>query len=994
MAKRGAIVISIMGDDRHLQKTTKSATSTIRGMRGPALAVGAGIGAVIASSVNLEKQFSQSMNMIAATTGAPKKEMAKLQGLAIQLGKDTSFSANEAGEAMLELAKGGLSAADIKAGALKGTLQLAAAGGVDLATAAGIAANALNTFGLKGKDMAKVSAALAGGANASTASVESLGQALSQVGPGARNAGLDINDTVGALAAFDSAGIKGSDAGTSLKTMLSRLVPNTEKARDAMKDLGLKFTDANGKFKPLTNIAQQLKEKMGGLSQEQRTLAMNTIFGSDATRAATVLMNEGGKGLGKYIKATKDRGAAEDAANARMKGTAGALERLSGSWETLRLTIGLMVAPAVSLIADKMSGLTNFLTENSKAVLIGVGVVGAFAAAILVANVAISVAGTVTKVWAATTAVVRGAMVLATGAQWAFNAALSANPIGLVVAAVAALVAGLVWFFTKTKTGQKIVRVAWGAMKAAVKGVVDWWTQTAWPAIRGFFRGVGRVIGNVVNWVKKNWPLLLGIITGPIGMAVYLVIKNWKRLKGAFSAVYEWIKRNVFDRFKLGLLILRVAFRLAKDKIASIFAGLKDRLGSIGKWIRDNVFGRIRTGLGIMKAAFRTAKDGIAKIWANLKKAAASPVNFVIKTVWNNGLRKVLNAIPGVDLKAVDPIKFAKGGAVTGGIRGRDSVPAMYMPGEHVWTEKEVRAVGGQRVMYGMRKAALDGRLEFAKGGALDARSIAKAQAFARQQAGKPYGWGAVGPSSYDCSGFMSALTNVLRGRSPYSRVGSTASFPWSGFVKGPGQFTIGSSPNFSGGIGHMSGNLAGLGVESRGGRGVILGSGAMSPSRFPQMYHLGAGGKLAGGGGGNWWDNLTSIVGAIKKLPGQIREMMSSGSWIGGFLKKMVVAVSKNVAKFINNKIPNGIPFVGDNPIKPLQLASGGVVKHRPGGVLANIGEGRRDEAVIPLGRGGAPARQVVDVNLDGVWGKMILRELRKEIGGRDPVVVLRGRG
>ncbi len=93
-----------------------------------------------------------------------------------------------------------------------------------------------------------VSAALAGGANASTASVESLGHALSQVGPGAVNAGLNLNDTVGALAAFDNAGIKGSDAGTSLKTMLSRLVPQTAKAATAMKDANLDFTDANGNF--------------------------------------------------------------------------------------------------------------------------------------------------------------------------------------------------------------------------------------------------------------------------------------------------------------------------------------------------------------------------------------------------------------------------------------------------------------------------------------------------------------------------------------------------------------------------------------------------------------------------------------------------------------------------------------------------------------------------------------------------------------------------
>ncbi|HEY9369599.1 phage tail tape measure protein, partial [Streptomyces sp.] len=307
--------------------------------------VGAALLGVAASGVKLRAEFEKSLNTVGAVTGATRGEMKALEKAAIDMGNSTVFSANEAAKAMVELAKGGISVADMRAGALKGTLLLAAAGGTDLATAAEIASNALNTFGLKGRDMNKVANALAGGANASTASVESLGQALAQVGPGAKNAGLDINETVGALAAFDSAGIKGSDAGTSLKTMLARLAPQTDAARSAMKNLGLDFTKRNGDFVSLGNVSQQLQDKLLGLSESERTTALSTIFGSDATRAATVLMNEGSKGLGKYVSATKNQKAAQDAANAAMKGLPGALERLSGAWETLRLQIGKALAP-------------------------------------------------------------------------------------------------------------------------------------------------------------------------------------------------------------------------------------------------------------------------------------------------------------------------------------------------------------------------------------------------------------------------------------------------------------------------------------------------------------------------------------------------------------------------------------------------------------------------------------------------------------------------
>src|SRR5690606_16001591 len=486
------------------EKFRKSFSDGMAQLRGPALAVAGAIGGIVTSSVNLEKKFSQTMNVAAATMGAPQKEMQKLQTLALDLGAATSFSANEAADAMLELAKGGLSPATIQAGALEGTLTLAAAGGTSLAAAAGIASNALNTFNIEGKDMAVVAAALSGGANASTASVESLGQALAQVGPGAVNAGLDIHETIGALAAFDNAGIKGSDAGTSLKTMLQRLVPQTERAAKAMRLAGLDFIDAEGNFVSLDNMAQQLKDSLGGLTESERTKALNDIFGSDAARAASVLMTEGAEGIRNYISATKDQGAAEDAAQARMAGTAGALERLSGAWETLRLKIGIGVAPLVVTLADGLGKVSDFLGEH-------LDIIGPVAAGL---------------------GVMAGAILAITAAQWAWNLALTANPIGLIIVGIAGLIAGLALFFTKTETGQKIVKTVWGGIKTAIGAVVDWWTGTAWPNLKGAW-------DSLVSVAKTVWGALV-TAWDAIGSAAIWLYRN--AIKPAFDFIVKVIK--------------------------------------------------------------------------------------------------------------------------------------------------------------------------------------------------------------------------------------------------------------------------------------------------------------------------------------------------------------------------------------------------------------------------------------------------------------------
>jgi len=317
-------------------------------------------------AVKTAAEFEVSMRQIAVATGAPNKELKVMGKLAIKLGADTIYSANEAAEAMLELAKSGITPAQIKAGALKETLNLAAASGLDMAQSAVVMGTTLNAFHLPATRAKEAVDALAGAANASSAEVSDITLALQQVSAMAYQSGLSIQETAAVLAVFADAGIRGSDAGTSFKVFLQRLNPVTGKAKELMDSLGMSFYKGNGEMKPMVGIVKELQDKLGGMTQKQRMSTMQILFGTDAIRAAAVLYDQGVSGMKKYIKETSEVGAASKMAAARMGGIAGALEQLRGSVETAGLIIGKLLAPSIRVVAGALKRLFNAFSALPK----------------------------------------------------------------------------------------------------------------------------------------------------------------------------------------------------------------------------------------------------------------------------------------------------------------------------------------------------------------------------------------------------------------------------------------------------------------------------------------------------------------------------------------------------------------------------------------------------------------------------------------------------
>lgn len=350
-------------------------------------AAGIALLAVAGYAVKAAADFDKQMSAVQSVANATKEQMGQLRAAALQAGKDTAYSATQAAQAETELAKAGVSAANILSGGLRGSLALAAAGQIDLADAATISAQAMNMFHLRGQDVSHIADVLASAANTSASDIHGLSLGMQQAGNVASAMGLSLEETTGALAAFADRGLQGSDAGTSLKTMLIRLEAPTEKAASLMRELGLKAYDAQGNFVGLADFAGQLQNALGDMTQEQRNATLAMIFGSDAVRAATVMYDLGASGVKRYTDGVNKTGAAADTAATMTNNLAGDLERLKGSVETLAIQSGSGANGGLRTLVQMLGGMVDSFStlpsgvQSTAVVLAGLTGITALAAA-------------------------------------------------------------------------------------------------------------------------------------------------------------------------------------------------------------------------------------------------------------------------------------------------------------------------------------------------------------------------------------------------------------------------------------------------------------------------------------------------------------------------------------------------------------------------------------------------------------------------------------
>lgn len=323
---------------------------------GGALVLAAGL----AKSISAAASFDKQMDRIGAVTNASAKDMKAMANVAKDMGQKMGVGATEAAKAMEALAKGGLTTTQILEGGLAGALQLAQSGTMEVGAAAEATANALNLFGLSGDKATHVADALSIAAADTTADVSDFAIALSQGGSAAKIAGLSFDETVVALESLAKIGVKGSDAGTSLKAALLQVIDPSDEAAATMKKLGIDFTDATGKMKPLGDVAEMLRDKIGKLSKEEQVAALKRLAGTDGFRSLAALMEQGGSGVDKLSGSLEKQGTAAKTAEKNTDNLTGAWNRLKSSIQNLAIEAG---GPFLEPLQDGLDSLAQSLDD-------------------------------------------------------------------------------------------------------------------------------------------------------------------------------------------------------------------------------------------------------------------------------------------------------------------------------------------------------------------------------------------------------------------------------------------------------------------------------------------------------------------------------------------------------------------------------------------------------------------------------------------------------
>lgn len=553
----------------------------------------AGAGAIIAGglalAVNSAADFEQQLSGIASVSGATDKQMEAIRNKSLQLGKDTVFSASESANAIEELVKAGVSVQGVMNGAADATVALAAAGGVSMPEAATIASNAMNQFGLAAKQLPGVADAIAGAANASAIDVSDFGYSLGQVGAVAHLAGVDFNDTATAIALMGNAGIRGSDAGTSLKSMFQRLQPTTAKQAETMKQLGIitadgsnKFYDAQGNMKSLADVAQVLQDSLKGMTKQQKQATLNTLFGSDAIRAAAIVSDSGAKGFDKMSK-SMGKVTAADVAAKRMDNLKGSIEQLKGSLETLMIQIGTPLLNTTRSLVDGITQVLNVVLSLPEPVLRAATVFAQVLAAGLL------LVGGFLKIRAAIQA---GGLAVT----------LLTGPLGLVIALIAALVAAFLYFYQTNAKFRKFVQDMAKQIQAGLGQAIAWLI----PKLKEFGDFLVQVFNESLPYIKQ--------FGGDLVSAFHAVEPYIVKFIGFLSDLYDMFVKYVLPAIKeaAGQIIgsLVGAFKKIVPEIMPLVAAVEDFVQSfidLGKAIMGTpAFKFLIAVLGILAKLFVT----------------------------------------------------------------------------------------------------------------------------------------------------------------------------------------------------------------------------------------------------------------------------------------------------------------------------------------------------------------------------------------------------
>ena len=556
---------------------------------GSTMATTAVMAAPLVGMLSKAADFEAVMSKVKAITVSDDQAMQQLTATARELGQNTMFSATQAGEAMTYLGMAGWNSQQIMAG-MPGLLNLAAASNTDLARTADIVSDDLTAFGLSAEHAGHMADVFAKTTTSTNTTVEMLGETMKYAAPVAHAFGASLEETAALTGLMANSGIKASAAGTALRSgflrlagtsskstkaieemglSLSEATAQQEEARAALASLGIAMDDTNGPRK-MGAIVRDLADRTKDMSKEQKLATLATIFGTNAASAWVSVIDQGPDALDKLTKELENSdGAAEKMANEMQNNARGALIKLSSATESVAIAIGSTMLPTLAELGEslaneaayvaKVAGQHPELTEGIIKTSVAVaGMVIAYKAAravyysVVAAQAAYKLMMESERVATIRSTIASGihragmiassiAMYATTAAQWALNAAMTANPIGLVIVAVVALIAALVWLSNNFDAVSAFCTSMWESPTAAIiafmTGPIGWliyagmglianwedvkaWFTLLWEdpkaALGQFYDWVMSKLGGLFDWISEKWEWVRSIFSRPI----------------------------------------------------------------------------------------------------------------------------------------------------------------------------------------------------------------------------------------------------------------------------------------------------------------------------------------------------------------------------------------------------------------------------------------------------------------------------------------------
>ena len=513
----------------------------------------AGLGA---AAVKTAADFDSEMSKVSAISGATGSDLESLRDKAREMGSKTKFSASEAAQAMEYMSMAGWETKDMLDG-VEGIMNLAAASGEDLATTSDIVTDALTAFGLSAADSGHFADILAAASSSANTNVSMMGETFKYCAPIAGALGFSAEDTAEAIGLMANAGIKSSQAGTALRTIMNNLTGEIKLSGQALGDVTIETTNADGSMRDLSSILADCRSAFSQLSESEKAQAAESLVGKNAMSGFLALMNAGEGDINKLSNAIANcDGKSAEMAATMQDNLEGQLTILKSQLEELAISFGEMLMPAIRSIVSWIQGLVdklNSMDEGTRKVIITIALVAAAIGPVLIViGKVMSAVGTIMTIIPKLASVIG----VVQKAFMALNATMLANPIVLIIAAIAALVAAFIYLWNTNEDfrqfwidlWENIKQVAidvWNAIKdffekawEAIKSV----TETVWNGIKDFFSGLWDGIKDIFTTVVNA---ISGFLTGAWNGIKTVASTVWNAISGFFISIWEGIK-NIF----------------------------------------------------------------------------------------------------------------------------------------------------------------------------------------------------------------------------------------------------------------------------------------------------------------------------------------------------------------------------------------------------------------------------------------------------------------